>query len=107
LMAIALFSMAGVPPTVGFYAKLSVLQSVVQIDLVWLAVLAVLMSVIGLFYYLRVVKVMYFDSADDEQVITIKDSLDVKVLLSVNSLSLIGLGIFPSLLMAYCVNAFS
>jgi NADH-quinone oxidoreductase subunit N len=107
LLAIALFSMAGVPPTVGFYAKLSVLQSVVQIDLVWLAVLAVLMSVIGLYYYLRVVKVMYFDSANDEQVITIKDSLDVKVLLSVNSLSLIGLGIFPSLLMAYCVNAFS
>ncbi|MFT5503681.1 MAG: NADH-quinone oxidoreductase subunit N [Gammaproteobacteria bacterium] len=107
LMAIALFSMAGVPPTVGFYAKLSVLQSVIQIDLVWLAVLAVLMSVIGLFYYLRVVKVMYFDSTEDEQLITIKDSLDVKILLSVNSLSLIGLGIFPSLLMAYCVGAFS
>ncbi|MCZ6470573.1 MAG: NADH-quinone oxidoreductase subunit NuoN [Gammaproteobacteria bacterium] len=106
LLAIAMFSMAGLPPTVGFYAKLSVLQSVVQIDLVWLAVIAVLFSVIGLFYYLRIVRVMYFDKPLDREV-TIKQALDVKILLSANGLSLLGLGIFPSGLMAYCVLAFS
>jgi NADH-quinone oxidoreductase subunit N len=106
LLAIAMFSMAGLPPTVGFYAKLSVLQSVVQIDLVWLAVIAVLFSVIGLFYYLRIVRVMYFDKPLDQE-ITIKQALDVKILLSANGLSLLGLGIFPSGLMAYCILAFS
>jgi NADH-quinone oxidoreductase subunit N len=106
LLAIAMFSMAGVPPTVGFYAKLSVLQSVVQIELVWLAVVAVLFSVIGLFYYLRILRVMYFDKPLDQE-ITIKQALDVKILLSANGLSLLGLGIFPSALMAYCVLAFS
>ncbi len=107
LLAIAMFSMAGVPPTVGFYAKLSVLQAVVQIDMIWLAVLAVLFSVIGLFYYLRVIKVMYFDPPASEQAITIKDALDVKVILGANSLSLIVLGMFPSLLMAWCLLAFA
>jgi len=107
LLAIAMFSMAGVPPTVGFYAKLTVLQAVVQVDMVWLAIVAVLFSVIGLFYYLRIVKVMYFDKPMDEQTATIKEALDVKILLSANSLSLIVLGLFPSFLMAYCILAFS
>ena len=107
LLAIAMFSMAGVPPTVGFYAKLTVLQAVVQIDMVWLAIVAVLFSVIGLFYYLRIIKVMYFDKPVEEQSTTIKEALDVKILLSANSLSLIVLGLFPSFLMAYCILAFS
>ena len=107
LLAIAMFSMAGVPPTVGFYAKLTVLQAVVQIDMVWLAIVAVLFSVIGLFYYLRIIKVMYFDKPVEEQSTTIQEALDVKVLLSANSLSLIVLGLFPSFLMAYCILAFS
>ena len=107
LLAIALFSMAGVPPTVGFYAKLSVLQAVIQVDIVWLAIVAVLFSVVGLFYYLRVVKVMYFDTPPEEQNTTIKSALDVRILLSANSLSLILLGMFPSLLMAWCIISFS
>jgi len=107
LLAIAMFSMAGVPPTVGFYAKLTVLQAVVQVDMVWLAIAAVLFSVIGLFYYLRVIKVMYFDKPMAEQETTIKETLDVKLLLSANSLSLILLGMFPSTLMVYCILAFS
>ena len=107
MLAIAMFSMAGVPPTVGFYAKLSVLQAIIQVDIVWLAIAAVLLSVIGLFYYLRIVKVMYFDEIDENQVTSIKPALDIKILLSANSLSLIGLGIFPSLLMAYCIRAFA
>jgi len=107
LLAIAMFSMAGVPPTVGFYAKLTVLQAVIQVDMIWIAVVAVLFSVIGLFYYLRVIKVMYFDKPAAEQATTIKEALDVKVLLSANSLGLILLGVFPSSLMAYCILAFS
>ena len=107
LLAIAMFSMAGVPPTVGFYAKLTVLQAVIQVDMIWLAVVAVLFSVIGLFYYLRIIKVMYFDEPVAEQSTTIKEALDVRILLSANSLSLILLGVFPSTLMAYCILAFS
>ncbi|MCP4334040.1 MAG: NADH-quinone oxidoreductase subunit NuoN [Gammaproteobacteria bacterium] len=107
LLAIAMFSMAGVPPTVGFYAKLSVLQAVIQVDMVWLAIVAVLFSVIGLFYYLRIIKVMYFDKPMEQQTTTIKEALDVKMLLGANSLSLIFLGVFPSTLMAYCILAFS
>lgn len=107
LLAIAMFSMAGVPPTVGFYAKLTVLQSVVQADMVWLAVLAVLFTVIGLFYYLRVVKVMFFDKPLEGQTTTIKEALDVKLLLGANGLSLILLGMFPSALMAWCILAFN
>ena len=107
LLAIAMFSMAGVPPTVGFYAKLTVLQSAVQVDMVWLAVLAVLFTVIGLFYYLRVIKVMYFDKPLEGQTTTIREALDVKLLLGANSLSLILLGMFPSALMAWCILAFN
>jgi len=107
LLAISLFSMAGVPPTVGFYAKLIIINSVVQIDMVWLALVAVLFSVVGLFYYLRVVKVMYFDKPDEEFEMTIKDALDVKILLSANSLGLLLLGLFPSLLMGWCIAAFA
>jgi NADH-quinone oxidoreductase subunit N len=107
LLAVALFSMAGLPPTVGFYAKLSVLQAVVSIDMVWLAVVAVLLSVIGLFYYLRVVKAMYFDESDNGRELSIKEPLDIKILLSLNGVMILGLGIFPSGLMAYCILAFS
>ena len=65
MMLILMFSMAGVPPTVGFYAKLTVLQAIVQVNLVWLAVFAVIFSVIGAFYYLRIIKLMYFDKPED------------------------------------------
>lgn len=107
LMAIAMLSMAGVPPTVGFYAKLVVINAVVQVDLVWLAIIAVLFSVVGLFYYLRIIKVMYFDKPEEGSEITVKDALDVRILLSANSLSLLLLGLFPSSLMVWCVAAFS
>ena len=83
------------------------LQSVILVDMVWLAVVAVLFTVIGLFYYLRVIKVMYFDEPIEGQTTSIKQALDVKILLSANSLSLILLGMFPSGLMAYCILAFS
>ncbi len=103
MMMILMFSMAGVPPTLGFYAKLAVLEAVVNIGMVWLAVVAVIFSIIGAFYYLRVVKVMYFDKAEDTQPITAGS--DLKVVLSLNSLAVLALGIFPAGLMALCMTA--
>jgi NADH-quinone oxidoreductase subunit N len=70
LMLLLMFSMAGIPPTVGFYAKLAVLQAVVEIGYVWLAVAAVMFSLIGAFYYLRIVKLMYFDTPHDTEAIS-------------------------------------
>ena len=67
MMLLAMFSLAGVPPTVGFYAKFSVLEAAVDVGLVWLAVVAVLASLVGAFYYLRIVKLMYFDDPIDER----------------------------------------
>ena len=101
MMLILMFSMAGVPPTVGFYAKLSVLQSIVQIDMVWLAVTAVVFSVIGAFYYLRIVKTMYFDKPEDGA--SIEAGMDMRIVISLNSLGMLALGIFPAALMQWCM----
>jgi NADH-quinone oxidoreductase subunit N len=106
VMAICLFSMAGIPPMVGFYAKLSVLQSLVvsgQSFYIGLAIFAVIMSLIGAFYYLRVVKVMYFD--EPVTATTVSASTDVRVVLSVNGLLVLVLGIVPGALMALCADA--
>lgn len=101
MMLLFLFSMAGVPPTVGFYAKLSIIQSVVSADLVWLAVFAVVMSVIGAYYYLRAIKIMYFDHAD-EGTTQAKAGWEFSALLSINGLAVLGLGLLPGLLMSIC-----
>ena len=103
LMLLLMFSMAGIPPTVGFYAKLSVLQAVVEADMVWLAVVAVLFSLIGAFYYLRVVKLMYFD--EPLQTAPIEAPSDMRMALSVNGLAILVLGILPSPLMNVCLIA--
>lgn len=103
MMLIFMFSMAGVPPLAGFHAKLSILRAVVQADLVWLAIVAVVLSVIGAFYYLRVVKLMYFDAVQDNN--PIQKSLDMKLVLSLNGLAVLGLGIYPGILIAWCVAA--
>ena len=103
MMLILMFSMAGVPPTLGFYAKLSVIQSIVNADLVWLAVVAVIFSIIGVFYYLRIIKLMYFDKPEDTSQIT--STPDMRFILSLNSLAILALGIFPANLMAICVAA--
>ena len=93
--------MAGVPPTVGFYAKLTVLQAIVQVNLVWLAVFAVIFSVIGAFYYLRIIKLMYFDKPEDTA--RIEAGLDMRIVLSANSLGMLILGIYPAALMQWCM----
>ncbi|MBU2760191.1 NADH-quinone oxidoreductase subunit NuoN [Acidithiobacillus sulfurivorans] len=104
LMLIIMFSMAGVPPTVGFYAKLAVFQAVIAAGYVWLAVIGVLLAVIGAFYYLRVVKVMYFDAPEPESGPIVRDDL-ASATLSINSLALLVLGIVPGPLMAFCFYA--
>ncbi len=103
MMLLIMFSLAGVPPMVGFYAKLSVLQAVVGVDLLWLAIVAVIFSVIGAFYYLRVVKMMYFDK--NEEGAKIEASSDVRMAVSVTGLALLVLGLFPSSLMELCLKS--
>ncbi len=106
VMAVCLFSLAGIPPMVGFYAKLAVLQALVatgQTFNIGLAVFAVMMSLIGAFYYLRVVKVMYFDKPANTQ--GVSAPLDVRAVLSMNGALLLALGLVPGGLMALCANA--
>ncbi len=102
MMLITMFSMAGVPPTVGFYAKLAVLSAVVEVGLVWLAVLAVVFSVIGAFYYLRVIKFMYFDKAVDTT--PISSTYDMRAVMSANGMIILLLGIYPTGLIALCAS---
>ncbi|MFN4263576.1 MAG: NADH-quinone oxidoreductase subunit NuoN [Thioalkalivibrionaceae bacterium] len=99
VMLLFLFSMAGVPPTVGFYAKLAVLQAAVSVELVWLAVYAVIFSIIGAFYYLRVVKVMFFDAPEKGNDTRIEPPATLGALLSANGVAIVLLGIFPGLLL--------
>jgi NADH-quinone oxidoreductase subunit N len=106
IMAVCLFSLAGIPPMIGFYAKLSVLQALIATGgalHLGLAVFAVMMSLVGAFYYLRVVKVMYFDPPITVSEVTAP--LDVRAVLSVNGALLIVLGLLPGGLMTLCANA--
>lgn len=100
LMLITMFSMAGIPPTIGFYAKFTVLQAAWQAGFTWPVVLAVLMAVIGAFYYLRIVKLMYFDPAADTS--PIAAPVDMQFVLSMNALALLLMGLLPQTLMNVC-----
>ena len=106
VMAVCLFSLAGIPPMVGFYAKLSVLQALIssgQAMHIGLAVFAVMMSLVGAFYYLRVVKVMYFDEPVHTD--AIHAPADIRVVLSINGALVLLIGLFPGGLMALCARA--
>jgi NADH-quinone oxidoreductase subunit N len=102
MMLILMFSMAGVPPTVGFYAKLAVLQAVINVDMLWLALVAVFFSIIGAFYYIRVIKLMYFDEPASEAPLVVNTDLQIAV--SVNGLAVLALGLFPGGLLALCAS---
>ncbi|MCB1792028.1 MAG: NADH-quinone oxidoreductase subunit NuoN [Gammaproteobacteria bacterium] len=104
MMMLILFSMAGVPPTVGFFAKLFVLDAVVSVDMVWLAGVAVFFSIIGAFYYLRAIKAMYFDKPIDNTVLV--SAIDTRLMMSVNGLAMLGFGLFPAALLGACRAAF-
>lgn len=103
VMTLFMFSLAGIPPMMGFYAKFSVLNAVVASGQTWLAVIAVLFSLIGAFYYLRVVKVMLFDEATDTSAIAA--TTEMRVVLSLNGAAVLALGILPGLLMTICSSA--
>ncbi len=103
ILLILMFSMAGVPPFGGFWAKWFVLKEVVAADYVWLAAVAVMFSIIGAFYYLRIVKLMYFDEPESPYPVTA--SADLRLVLSVNGLAVLALGMLPSALMSLCLSA--
>ena len=103
LMLLVMFSMAGIPPTLGFYAKFTVLQAALQAGFVWLVVFAVLMAAVGAFYYLRIVKLMYFDEPLDHTSIVVQP--DMNLVLSVNAFGLLVLGLMPQRLMSVCAYA--
>jgi len=102
LMMILMFSMAGVPPFLGFWAKLSVLKEVIAVDMVWLAIASVFFSIIGAYYYLRVIKIMYFDKAETSEKITC--STDMSVMISVNAILVLMIGLFPGGLLSLCLK---
>jgi len=99
-MLMIMFSMAGVPPFVGFYAKLVVLQSVLDAGLVWLAAVGMLFAVIGAYYYIRVVWYMYFADATETE--PLQAAPDMRIVISANALGLLVLGIFPGGLLDLC-----
>ncbi len=102
MMMFLMFSMAGVPPFVGFFAKLNVISAVVDSGFTGLAVLMVLASVVGAYYYLRVIWYMYFEDAEDKAVL--QASTDMRVVLSLNSVAVLALGIVPGWLLVRCIQ---
>ncbi|MCB1756580.1 MAG: NADH-quinone oxidoreductase subunit NuoN [Gammaproteobacteria bacterium] len=104
VMMVVLLSMAGVPPTVGFYAKLIVLKEIVSVGHLWLALIAVFMSVLGAFYYLRVIKFMFFDEPDDATELT--PAIDTQLVLGMNGVIILVFGLFPGIIMSACTAAF-
>ena len=104
IMLVLMFSLAGIPPTAGFYAKLAVLSAAVNAGQVWLAVVAVVFSLVGAFYYLRIVKLMYFDEPKGEtHAVNARGSF--RVMLSANGLAMLVFGLMPQPLMALCLAA--
>jgi NADH-quinone oxidoreductase subunit N len=104
MLSLILFSMAGVPPAVGFMAKLLVLEAVISVGLVWLAIVAVVFSIVGAFYYLRVIKLIYFDPPATEAPLV--SSGGARLAVTVNGLAILFLGMFPASLLTLCQAAF-
>jgi NADH-quinone oxidoreductase subunit N len=102
IMMMLMFSTAGVPPFIGFWAKLAVIGAVLDVGLVWLAAVAVVLSVVAAFYYLRVVKLMYFDDPTDDHAIEAGGTL--RAVLSANGVAVLALGVFPSALIDLCAR---
>ena len=103
VMLVLMFGNAGVPPMVGFWAKLQVISAVLNVGYTWLAVAAVFLSVIGAYYYLRVVKLMYFDATEDRT--AIEASAGFRLVLSANALLVLALGVTPGWLLKLCAGA--
>jgi len=106
LMLLAMFSLAGVPPLFGFWAKVLVLEAAIHADMLWLAIVGVVTAFIGLYYYLYVIKVMYFDAPEEGAVVEVKADTSLRVVLSANALALLALGLYWGPLLAWCQRAF-
>jgi NADH-quinone oxidoreductase subunit N len=102
VMMVLMFSFAGVPPFVGFWAKLRIIQALWETSHLGLVVVAVVMSVVGAFYYLRVVKLMYFDKAEDTN--ALQGGGAMRFVLSINGLAMLYLGLMPGSLMDWCLR---
>jgi NADH-quinone oxidoreductase subunit N len=106
IMGIAMFSLAGVPPLFGFFAKLLVLKAAIDAGFLWLAIVAIVFAIIGIYYYLRVVKVMYFDAAAEETALPLPSDVALRWVISINGLALIVLGLAWGPLFDWCNRAF-
>lgn len=104
MMLLTMFSMAGVPPSVGFFAKLGVLEALIENHLVWIAIVALVFAIIGAYYYIAVVKTMYFEGPEETAPLT--TSYDMRLAITVNGLLILALGLFPSGLITLCRQAF-
>ena len=107
IMLLIMFALAGIPPLVGFYAKLQILQAVVDAGYPWLAIAALVFTVIGSFYYLRVIRVMYFEEPDDILNLSHSMSFSGRVLVSGHGLLLLLAGIFPAIIIYVCIKMLS
>ncbi|HWU51652.1 MAG TPA: NADH-quinone oxidoreductase subunit NuoN [Tahibacter sp.] len=106
LMALIMFSLAGVPPLFGFFGKLLVLKAVAVPGTLWLAIVGAVFAIVGIYYYLRVVKVMYFDEPDTQAVVARPADAPMRAVLSVNALALLVLGLTWGPLYGWCARAF-
>jgi NADH-quinone oxidoreductase subunit N len=106
LMLLAMFSLAGVPPLFGFWAKVLVLEAAIHADMLWLAIVGIVFAIIGLYYYLNVVKVMYFDKPAEGSQLQAQADKPLRVVLSINALSLLVLGLYWGPLLGWCRHAF-
>jgi len=104
MMLVIMLSMAGVPPFIGFYAKLFILQQVISAGFVTLAVVAVVFAVISAYYYLQIIKSVYFDKTDQD--ITIVAPMDMQLILSINAILILAVGLFPDFWMKLALSLF-
>ncbi|RAP57978.1 NADH-quinone oxidoreductase subunit NuoN [Oleiagrimonas sp. MCCC 1A03011] len=107
LMMLAMFSLAGVPPLFGFFAKLLILKAAIDAGMMWLAIVAIVAAIVGLYYYLRVVKVMYFDKPVEGVEIKPQNDMPMRWMLSLNALALLALGLYWGPLFSWCQQAFA
>ena len=106
LVMLTMFSLAGVPPMFGFFAKLMVFQAAIHAGFLWLAIVGAVFAIIGLYYYLRVVKVMYFDQPEEGTVLKAQSDGSLRLVLSLNALALLALGLYWGPLLGWCERAF-
>jgi len=106
LMLLAMLSLAGVPPLFGFWAKVLVLEAAIHANMLWLSIVGVVFAIIGLYYYLHVIKVVYFDKPAEGSVLAAKPDISLRVVLSLNALTLLALGLYWGPLLGWCRSAF-